>query len=93
MAAWAHSPPLNDRTAKHSSGFFFLSYTNFDGHKTTVLLSRYNHKSCRVEMPSAYISITSGFLFLVIVEGLAAMNDVMLDGFNDVIALDYMIGK
>ena len=36
---------------------------------------------------------STGFLFLVIVEGLAAKNEVMLDGFNGVIALDDMIGK
>ena len=34
------------------------------------------------------ISITCSFLFLAIVEGLAAKNEVMLDGFNDGIALD-----
>ena len=47
----------------------------------------------RSGISSTSISITSGFLFLVLVEGLAAKNEVMLDGFNDVIALDDMIGK
>ena len=37
--------------------------------------------------------VTSGFLLLVIVESLAAMTEEMIDGFNDVIALDDMIGK
>ena len=47
----------------------------------------------RVGISSASIPLTSGFLFLVIVEGLAAMHKVKLGGFNDVIALDDMIGK
>ena len=39
---------------------------------------------------SASISITCSFLFLAIVEGLVAKNEVMLDGFNDGIAPDDM---
>ena len=41
-------------------------------------------------IPSEYITITGVFRFLAIVEGLAAKNEVMLDGFSDVITLDDM---
>ena len=39
---------------------------------------------------STSITITCGFRFLAIVEGLVAKNEEMLDGFNHVIALDDM---
>ena len=39
---------------------------------------------------SAFITITYGFRFLAIAKGLAAKDEVMLEGFNDVVAIEDM---
>ena len=83
---WPHRPILlrwmTSRPNIHPATFFLGIPTSTSTRRpsfSVVPITR------RVGISSASLSNTSGFLFLVIVEGLAAMNEVMLDGLNDVI--------
>ena len=69
-------------------------YNKYDVHNTNTILSGYVVSLIQWQLDQGLRRHLSqsliGFRFLAIVEGLAAKNEVMLDGFNDGIALEDM---